>query len=81
MAPKKPRIKWLSVAMAYVDQLGTKGTSRELGERPRAWAQRLAGQSMRLREIRAMGEWWTKPRELTIREIRRRAHRAGRNQS
>ena len=77
---KKPRIKWLAVAQAYVDQLGTKGTSREMGEHPRAWAQRLAMQSIRRREIRAAAErsaaQLASGEPTTIREIRRRAHRA-----
>jgi|GEM_PF-3951820 len=77
---KKPRVKWLAVAREYVDQLGTKGTSRELGEHPCAWAQRLALLSIRLSATRAAGERWSAQlasgEPTTIREVRRRAHRA-----
>lgn len=77
---KNSRINWLSVALAYVAQLGAKGTRREMGETPRAWAQRLAGQAISMREISACVERRAAQRAsgepTTIREVRRRAHRA-----
>ena len=79
--PKKSRrVKWLAVAQVYVGWLGTKGTGRELGETPRAWAQRLALLSIRLRATRASVEreaaQLASGEPTTIHEMRRRAHRA-----